>query len=122
VLFGDKIYKLRSLVRNHSGHFTCAISYQGKYVYVDDLSNTVLQFENIASLLSAYSIGWFFTVYVKSDVPYISTSLPELQVTNAERFWTRERCFLRIFCAKEIWLKKIFIVPVVIPNFNLNNL
>ena len=61
-------YDLRALVRNTGAHFTCAFSTQNKWIYIDDLKQDRIVYDNANDILRQQQGGWFFSVYLKSDV------------------------------------------------------
>ena len=59
----DIEYSLKGIVRCQHSHFTCAFLHDSKWLYVDDLCNTVQSFLNTSDLYEYHQHGWFFAVY-----------------------------------------------------------
>lgn len=60
---GNSFYSLRALVRCYQAHFTCAIYNKGKWLYVDDLKQTVSEFASLELMQKRYPFGWFFAIF-----------------------------------------------------------
>lgn len=74
-------YSLRAVVRNFSGHFSCAVFENGRLYLFDDLQIRVPTFSNVEELYERNAGGWFFGVYVKgTDTVDISIASNENEI------------------------------------------
>ena len=55
--FDNSSYTLQGLVRCYQRHFTCAIKIENKWIYFDDMCNTVQEFTSLNQLFSYYREG-----------------------------------------------------------------
>ena len=55
--FDNSSYTLHGLVRCYQRHFTCAIKIENKWIYFDDMCNTVQEFTSLNQLFSYYREG-----------------------------------------------------------------
>ncbi len=60
-------YSLQAIVRNFSGHFTCAAYNSGCFHLLDDLQMRIPTFSNVEEIYQHHVGGWFFGVYVKGE-------------------------------------------------------
>ena len=57
---GKSRYNLKGLVRCQQSHFTCAISSEDRWLFFDDLVQTVKTFPTFEATQRQIPIGWFF--------------------------------------------------------------
>ncbi len=55
-------YSLKGLVRCYQKHFTCAVCIEEKWIYFDDMCNSVREFSSLKQLQQQYPLGWFFII------------------------------------------------------------
>jgi len=60
---GNCWYNLKSLVRFYQSHFTCGIVSDQKWLYFDDLLQTVREFPSLEAMQRHIPGGWFFAVF-----------------------------------------------------------
>ena len=60
---GNCWYNLKSLVRCYQSHFTCGIVSDQKWLYFDDLLQTVREFPSLEAMQRDIPGGWFFAVF-----------------------------------------------------------
>ena len=60
---GNCWYHLKSLVRCYQSHFTCGIVNDQKWLYFDDLLQTVREFPSLEAMQRHIPGGWFFAVF-----------------------------------------------------------
>ena len=54
---------MKSLVRCYQSHFTCGIVSDQKWLYFDDLLQTVREFPSLEAMQRHIPGGWFFAVF-----------------------------------------------------------
>ena len=83
-------YSLKGIVRSQHSHFTCAFLHDSKWLYVDDLCNTVQSFLNTSNLYEYHQHGWFFAVYTQTStfnnsenvIASLEKTIQQSKVTN----------------------------------------
>ena len=60
---GNCWYNLKSLVRCYQSHFTCGIVNDQKWLYFDDLLQTVREFPSLEAMQRHIPGGWFFALF-----------------------------------------------------------
>ena len=60
-------YSLKGLIRCHQSHFTCAIHSEDKWLFFDDLVQTVKTFPTLEAMQRQIPIGSFFAVFELND-------------------------------------------------------
>ena len=98
-------YSLRALVRNFSGHFSCAVYENGCLYLFDDLQTRVPIFSNVDELYEANACGWFFGVYVKGtevvDMNIVSNAIHVTAPQNNPKIVVSEK-------SRKIYWKKYY--------------